>query len=340
MDYLADNDTLMEKYLQISPNILESFPRFRPPVSLYVWNEELQRIELFRKAGDRLGKRAQEAVASLCADGKLFFFRGDYKQYAEQLSKNLGLVLTEDNLNEWEVAEIFFKALHQDVEQFFDQPRKPFLDQIATDITILAEYLWTDPNRVAFLVCTLDRTYSLANHAVNTMFIGLGIYVLHNRESLAQLELTSLALGLLLHDLGMSKVPGFITGKEGILLRKDKESVHRHPDIGASIIKRLKLDNSVVVKCMEQHHERLDGSGYPMGLKGESISLYARITAIADTFCALVSERPHREPAEAKKAVKQLLHPKNRYDAKLAALLVELLEGVGSQCPLILPQVI
>ncbi|MFH1913284.1 MAG: HD domain-containing phosphohydrolase [Pseudomonadota bacterium] len=333
---------LSETYLQISPNILEIFPRFRPPVDLYLHDEAVGRVGLFHRAGRRLGTEAQARVAELATQGHLFLLREDYLVYARHLSQKLGLVLVEDGLNPREVAEIFFLALRDTMAGFLDQPRREELEQLRDNIAILSEYLWADPCRVEFLTRTLHKDHDPAVHAVNTMFIGLGLFVMlsssgsggsgwpEKEGGATRAALPALALGLALHDLGMTSVPRFITDKERYLLRRDRESIERHIEAGLRKLDRLMVRDTVVRQCMEEHHERLDGSGYPRGLRGEAISLPGRLCAVADSFSAMIGRRPHRDAGGVGEAVVTLVHESRRYDRRLTSLLAVL---VGSGVP-------
>lgn len=339
---------LSETYLQISPNILEIFPRFRPPVDLYLHDEAVGRVGLFHRAGKRLGTEAQARVGQLAGEGRLFLLREDYLVYARHLSRKLGLVLVEDGLNPREVAEIFFLALRDTVAGFLDQPRREELDRLRDNIAILAEYLWADPCRVEFLTRTLHKEHDPAVHAVNTLFIGLGLFVMLSTSGsggprgsgapggqgwsgeASRTTLPTLALGLALHDLGMTSVPRFITDKERYLLRRDRESIERHIEAGLRKLDRLKVRDTVVRQCLAEHHERLDGSGYPRGLRGEAISLPGRLCAVADSFSAMIGRRPHRDAGVVAEAVTTLVHESRRYDRRLTGLLAVL---VGSGVP-------
>ena len=96
-----------------------------------------------------------------------------------------------------------------------------------------------------------------------------------------------------LHDLGKIGIPESILRKPGPLTEDEWEIMRRHPVTGAQIVAPLEFfdDGAIIVR---HHHERLDGTGYPDGLKGDAIPLGARIVALADAYDALTSSRPYR----------------------------------------------
>lgn len=323
----ADGD-FAELYLQISPNILESFPKFRPPVDLYFFDADVSQVKMIHRAEARLGTEKQAQVAEYARNDQLYLLRDDYRVYAHHLSKRLGLVLVEDDLRPVEVAEIFFLAFRDRMETFLEQPKEGPLNGLIKDVSILAEYLWADPGRVDVLTRTLHKEYSLAVHSVNTMFIGLGLFVTLSRGKLEKAELVSLALGLLLHDLGMVNVPRFIVDKEQYLVRRDRESIEKHINAGVQKLKRLKVDDPIVFKCLHEHHERVDGSGYPDRLSGRQISLPGRICALSDSFSAMIGDRPYHDPKANTEAALSLVKDR-KYDTALARFLAILIMDGG-----------
>lgn len=320
-----ENGSLNETYLQISPNILASFPRFRPPVDLYAHDPKLARIARYHKAGERLSTEGQAEVARFAEEGLLFLLRDDYRVYAEHLSKRLGLLLVEEGFTPQEVAEIFFLAFRDRMEEFLAQPREDSFEALRKDASILAEYLWIDPARVEFLTHTMDREYSLAVHSTNTMLVGLALYLRLTGGRVEKDALVSLILAFLLHDMGMAMVPKFIRDKEQYLVRRDRESLERHIEAGRNMLRRLKVADPVVLECMEQHHERLDGTGYPDRRFVKGISEVGKICAVADSFSAMIGDRPHRSGLDAVEAAETLAGDVRRYDSTLTALLAEVM---------------
>ena len=96
------------------------------------------------------------------------------------------------------------------------------------------------------------------------------------------------------HDIGKFFVPTQILSKPEKLTHKERQIMQRHVNPGHDILSYIKFRWPVATAVL-QHHERLDGSGYPAGLKGDEISLEARILAVADVMEAMASDRPYRE---------------------------------------------
>lgn len=119
--------------------------------------------------------------------------------------------------------------------------------------------------------------------------------------------LRSLAVGAILHDIGLLYVPEQLLQKPGPLTIDEYETIKQHPLYGYEIYKRSPLYSSVAGVVIVQHHERYNGSGYPKGLEGNAIHPLAQIVALSDIYDALTSHRPYRPAYSPHKAVEMLL---------------------------------
>lgn len=115
-------------------------------------------------------------------------------------------------------------------------------------------------------------------------------------------EIETVTIGGRLHDIGKIGVRDEILLKPGRLTEEEFAHIKKHPVIGANIIKSIP-SFSDVIPIVLSHHERLDGKGYPHGLKGDNIHLWARMTAVADTYHSLTSDRPYRKGMAQEKAL-------------------------------------
>ncbi len=108
-----------------------------------------------------------------------------------------------------------------------------------------------------------------------------------------------------LHDLGKLGIKDSILLKAGPLDRDEMEIIRQHPSMTVKILEPLGLTKDEVEACFH-HHERINGNGYPSGLKGDEIPLFARILAVADAYSAMVSERPYRKAMTEEEAIAEL----------------------------------
>lgn len=121
-------------------------------------------------------------------------------------------------------------------------------------------------------VCVLTATFA--------RFLG------HNDD-----EIRQLALCALLHDVGKSKIPSEILNKEGRFTDEEFEIMKQHTTFGRDLLINIKDADRIAIDVAHAHHERMDGSGYPRGLKSHQIPYYAKVVALADCYDAITSSR-------------------------------------------------
>ncbi len=149
----------------------------------------------------------------------------------------------------------------------------------------------------------------------------------HSMRAMHYSRLIATALGLgtrdretlkvasMLHDIGKIGTSDFILGKPGPLSDEEKCAVRSHPMKGVEILKPLTRSFSQfeeVLPAILHHHESYDGSGYPYGLSGARIPLLARIIAVADTYDAILSDRPYRSASSHEKAMEEIIRNAGR----------------------------
>lgn len=136
--------------------------------------------------------------------------------------------------------------------------------------------------------------------------------ILASEMKLSAEMINTLHFAALLHDIGKIGIDEAVLNKPQGLTEEEFLKIKTHPDLGATIVEKIDFlaDASEFIRS---HHERLDGSGYPQGLKGDEISLGARILAVADTFDALTSDRPYRGAWPPDKALEEIQRGKGKF---------------------------
>jgi HD-GYP domain-containing protein (c-di-GMP phosphodiesterase class II) len=138
-------------------------------------------------------------------------------------------------------------------------------------------------------------------------------------------ELEELHWGSLLHDLGKVAVPDSILRKPGALSRDERTFIQAHPQDSFEILSPIEQLSSAALGA-RHHHERYDGSGYPCGLKGKKIPLFARIIAVADTYDAMTSSRAYRSGRTVEAALAELERSSGaQLDPEIVELFVRLM---------------
>ena len=135
-----------------------------------------------------------------------------------------------------------------------------------------------------------------------------------------------LARAGLMHDIGKLGIPDSVLGKHSALDESEWSLMRTHPEMGLTLLDRAGQSSREVLAVL-YHHERLDGSGYPYGLKAEGIPVEARIVAVADTYDALTSDRPYRKACTEAEARRVLIEEaKTRLDPRAVAALLGALD--------------
>lgn len=150
----------------------------------------------------------------------------------------------------------------------------------------------TTPNLLDMLHCM--REYDDATY-VHSMNVALICNVLARWLRMSDEEVTTATISGLLHDVGKTQIPDDIIKKPAKLTADEYALVQRHPQAGYEILKKSSLSNDIL-NAVLMHHERCDGTGYPLRLTGRQISPYARLVAIADVYDAMTSARVYRGP--------------------------------------------
>jgi len=174
---------------------------------------------------------------------------------------------------------------------------------------------------VRILAAALDArdNYTLGHSArVATLSLSVG-----RRLGLKENELKDLEMACFLHDIGKIRVPDLVLNKPAPLDAEEARLIRQHPEQGAEIIS-LAESLRKYVPVVRHHHEWYDGSGYPGGLKGEEIPLFAQIVAIADCYDAMTTSRPYRPGRSPEEAIAEIRAFRGRQFApRLADLFIE-----------------
>ena len=140
---------------------------------------------------------------------------------------------------------------------------------------------------------------------------------------LSEIEVSRLKVVGLLHDIGKIAIEEGILNKPGKLTKNEWDQIKRHPDIGYRILSSS-YEMLDLADCILAHHERWDGTGYPKGLKGEAIPMVSRIIALADSYDAMISERPYRNALSEEQALQEIqINSGTQFDPEISRIFTE-----------------
>ncbi|KML35038.1 HD-GYP domain-containing protein [Rossellomorea marisflavi] len=223
------------------------------------------------------------------------------------LELNIQYVYIEDSLSHGiEVKETVSKKVRQEtiksIEKAFSQvkqsgiPKSVLFEESARQMTGIIGVVLQEVKENNDLLTILTDVFSydsyIFHHSFNVTLYTLSIGL---KLNLPQKQLEQLGVGAILHDIGKMCISEEILMKPGRLTEAEFAEIKLHSERGFEILRGLHSVSILVAHCAYQHHERLDGSGYPRGIKEEDIHPFAKIIAVADVFDAMTSNRVYRD---------------------------------------------
>lgn len=205
------------------------------------------------------------------------------------------------------------RRLEKERQQYIEKLQRMVdgvIDAIVFMVEVRDPYTAGHQRRVAELACAIAQELGLSEEKVE-----------------------AIRFAAILHDIGKIAVPAEILSKPGKLDEIEMEHIKVHPQYGCDILRRIELPQ-LVYPIVLQHHERMNGSGYPNGLSDGDIILEARILAVADVVEAMSSHRPYRAALGIDKALEEIKEKKNiLYDADVVDACLKLFTQKGFKFP-------
>ena len=179
----------------------------------------------------------------------------------------------------------------------------PALGDVQRTVDDIMRSLHTEHH--SLLACTTIKSYNeyLINHSVN---VGILAIALGERMELDGTFLRELGLGALLHDLGMAHIPEAVTHQLRELTTEETELIKSHPADGVRIVEKMEVRSEITLRVVKEHHIGYDGTGHPTLGPGEQTHPYTMIVSIPNTYDALTTLRPYRDPLRVTDAIAEM----------------------------------
>ncbi len=292
------------------------------PFSLYYFIDG--NFILYRGAGKKFekGDRAKLLESHIT---ELHVPKSSQVRYRQYLDGCLRRLLASEDLAPAKRVETFYSMAAGIGRDVLEKPDRPESVTGALEVVQSSLVILEGGKEVLHqLMGFMTGHYDLAAHSINVTNYGLAVARAAGLQD--PRGLLELGLGLLFHDAGLLKVPARILRKKGPLTFDERAIYAQHPLRGLEIFrgKGLLPDGAVII--IRDHHERLDGSGYPRGVGAGELGMGARIAQIVEEFDSLTSHQPGRRAVSSFDAVRGMgKDQKGAFDPTLLALFVELI---------------
>ena len=195
------------------------------------------------------------------------------------------------------------ESVLQDLFRNIKAGEAPDIAAVATCVDDMVESMAANPDALMWVARLRDEDINTYHHGVK---VALYLIALGRHLGIPKAQLSDLGLIGMLADVGKIKLPRALLAKPGMLSPSEFELVKGHVELGLSSLAGSTGLTPAVLQGIAQHHERLDGSGYPNGLKSDQIGVYGRMTAIADSFSAMITPRPYANASSAQETLLSL----------------------------------
>jgi HD-GYP domain-containing protein (c-di-GMP phosphodiesterase class II) len=233
----------------------------------------------------------------------LYICAGDHAVYRKQFIRKLDTVFKDSSKAIEEKAKIIRANCGKMIEDVLILPGQAEPVEAIADISrTFSSWISADPAQFSYLLEMSSHDFYTSMHMVN-VGVGCGLLMKHLRPDETQM-FTLAVQGGLLHDIGKRGIPENILNKGGRLEPDEWDMLKRHPQAGFEELSKQPGVPIIVLEMTRDHHERLDGKGYPSGRPADAISFPARVCAVVDVFDALTATRPYKGPTHPRDALK------------------------------------
>lgn len=287
------------------PIALESIePVVFPDVSLYI--KSAGNYVLYKSTGRDFSYRDHERLST---NGVEFIYvsKEDMDVITCHMEASAERLLKSDVLNAKAKGKMIYQTSINFVNDIFSNPEKTSdLDRTKRLIENLMLYLSENPDSIKSLETVISHNYYTFVHSLQVTSLTL---LMHSEAyTLSRDEMLDVGTGAIMHDFGKIFVPQEILNKNGKLNDYEIEILKRHPEDGYNFLKEKAMVSPVALSIVRLHHERCNGSGYPLGLMNRDIPRSAQITGVADVYCSLTTDNSGNKTMPPHIAVQLMRH--------------------------------
>lgn len=225
----------------------------------------------------------------------------------ELIPDELRAALHDKTLPPEKKAKVIYSSSVGIMQKLLEDPKAENIGEVKKGIAGMVDFIMSDDQISTQLIKLTSHDFYTYTHSVNVGIFSMLLAKAVFKDSDAH-DMHELASGFFLHDIGKVRIDQELINKQGRFTAEEMQLMKRHPEYGYKLLSETSHLTKECRIIVMHHHERVDGTGYPKGLKGEDIHIYGRICCIADVYDALTSQRsykPSRNPFEAFKIMKE-----------------------------------
>jgi HD-GYP domain-containing protein (c-di-GMP phosphodiesterase class II) len=259
---------------------------------IFIWPAGSRAPILYRKRNLRFGKGERKRLAKADTT-QIFIVQKDAGPLNNYVERNLEAIIENPAIPIPKRAKIIYDTPVRLTTEVLVSPQseeslKRTEDMVSSAIT----YVLKGKEALHHLIALMATDYTTFTHSVHVAEIGLALAEQVGFKSRG--ELKDFGVGAILHDVGKLRISQDILHKPGPLSENEWTEVKRHPEIGLTLLEAHRNLPAGTKAIVLEHHEWVDGTGYPSGKSGDGIHPFARVAAIVDAFDVLTSRRPYR----------------------------------------------
>jgi len=233
----------------------------------------------------------------------LFIKKGEQQTYFDYLENNFQQIISDPSIPPDERTKIVHGAATNLVKDLYNDPKSGSVERTKTFAHNMVDYVIKDSKSAESLLKIAVHEYQTYTHSVNVAAVG----TLFGQDlGLGVDDLKGLCTGILVHDVGKTRISTDILNKKGKLTKEEFEIIKKHPELGIEVLEETGVGFKEERIVTLQHHENDDGSGYPYGLKKDEIHPCGKIARVIDVYDALTSNRSYKDAMRPFAALKEM----------------------------------
>jgi len=291
-----------------------------PDFDLYETNDSKTQMSLFLQSDSVVDGNSKVRLREI---ENLFILDEEYDKYKLYAQKHLNTIANSKDIPFLQKADIVYAKASEVMDELFKNPDTlGNMEKSQAVVDSFVSLVLQDEATLASIMEIAAHDYYTHTHSINVSIYSLS---LSKFIGLKDKDLEDMGMSSMMHDLGKSKVDWDIINKNGKLTDTEFNHMKKHPAAGYDIALKMGVTDKRILAGIRSHHEKLEGGGYPDGLKDKQISLFPRIIAVCDVFDALTTKRSYKDAMTSFEAIGIMKNQmKGHLDPRLIAALVKM----------------